>query len=171
MSLDLRSARPDDALAVARVHVRSWQAAYRGLLPDGYLDALRPEDRAPYYDFAPTEPLAPSTIVAVEGDRILGFATTGVSTPTATPHAGELMALYVDPDAWGRGIGRQLIAEARSRLRTLAFTDAVLWVLVGNVRAQRFYERDGWAADGQVRSQRVWGLAVDEIRYRSSLFA
>ena len=37
----LRPAEPDDAMEVARVHVRSWQAGYRGLLPDAYLDGLR----------------------------------------------------------------------------------------------------------------------------------
>jgi hypothetical protein len=42
----LRPAEPADAMAVARVHVRSWQAAYSTLLPAEYLDQLRPEDRA-----------------------------------------------------------------------------------------------------------------------------
>src|SRR3984885_11964090 len=62
----LRPAEPEDAMAVARVHVRSWQAAYRALLPDDYLDQLRPEDRAQSYDFASLDPLKPRTIVAVE---------------------------------------------------------------------------------------------------------
>ena len=41
----LRPAEPVDAIAVAHVHVRSWQVAYRTLMPDDYLDQLRPEDR------------------------------------------------------------------------------------------------------------------------------
>ena len=48
----LRPAEPVDAMAVARVHVRSWQVGYRGLLPDAYLDGLRAEERAERYDFA-----------------------------------------------------------------------------------------------------------------------
>jgi hypothetical protein len=63
----LRPAEPEDAIAVARVHVRSWQAAYRTLFPDDYLDQLRPEDRAQKYDFASLDPLKPWTIVAAEG--------------------------------------------------------------------------------------------------------
>ena len=43
--LTVRRATPEDAAGVAGVHVRSWQVAYRGLLPDDYLDGLRPEDR------------------------------------------------------------------------------------------------------------------------------
>jgi CheY-like chemotaxis protein len=53
----LRPAEPEDAIAVARVHVRSWQAAYRTLLPHDYLDQLRPQDRAKTYDFASLDPV------------------------------------------------------------------------------------------------------------------
>jgi hypothetical protein len=75
----LRPAEPADALAVARVHVRSWQAAYRGLLPDAYLDELRPEDRAEQYDFSNLDPSKPRTMVAVERKSIQGFVTTASS--------------------------------------------------------------------------------------------
>jgi hypothetical protein len=63
-SVELRIARPADALAVAKVHVRSWQVGYRDLLPHDYLDALRPEERAQRYTFGSNDPHAPTTIVA-----------------------------------------------------------------------------------------------------------
>jgi GNAT superfamily N-acetyltransferase len=164
----LRAAQPEDALAVAVVHVRSWQAAYRGLLPDEYLDALRPEDRARRYTFG--EPGAPETIVATEGGgAIRGFAAVGASRDDETRGAGELMALYVDPDRWGRGVGRALMSEARARLAGHGFEEAVLWILAGNARAERFYRIDGWTPDGSRRMGEVWGLTVDEIRYRTRL--
>lgn len=71
-------AQPEDAMAVARVHVRSWQAAYRKILRDEYLNHLRIEDRAAEYDFASLDPSKPRTIVAVDGGMsraIYGFAT------------------------------------------------------------------------------------------------
>jgi hypothetical protein len=69
----LRPADPDDAMAVAHVHVRSWQAAYKTLLPDDYLSQLRPEDRAQKYDFTNIDPLNPRTIVADEDGSIHRF--------------------------------------------------------------------------------------------------
>ena len=48
-------------------------------------------------------------------------------------------------------------------------TEAVLWVLVGNERAQRFYRADGWRPDGAQRRVEVWNVLVDEIRYRCRL--
>ena len=167
--LSVRTATPEDAAGVAGVHVRAWQAAYRGLLPDEYLDALRAEDRMARYRFDVTEPDQPATIVAVDGEVIYGFATTGPALDSSVPNAGILHALYVEPAVWGRGVGRLLMAEARDRLQRQGFLEGVLWVLVGNQRAQRFYRVDGWLPDGSRRDQEVWGITVDEIRYRRPL--
>ena len=163
----LRPARAQDALAVAGVHVRAWQAGYRGLLPDAYLDGLRAEDRARRYTFDATAPDRPQTIVVEVDDAIVGFATTAPAQDV--PGAGELAALHVDPTAWRRGIGAALIAAARARLFDLGFGSAVLWLLVGNSRAARFYEADGWLVAGAPRTAEVWGAQVVEVRYQRAL--
>ena len=167
--MPLRAAEPNDAAAVALVHVRSWQAAYRGLLPDDYLDGLRPEDRATRYTFGDPDPDVPSTVVAVEQGTIRGFATIGPARDDDRPGGGELYALYVDPGSWDTGVGRELMADARRRLSERGHDEATLWVLVGNERAQRFYRIDGWFPDGPSRVDEIWGATVDEIRYRTAL--
>jgi len=165
----LRAARPADADDVARVHVRAWQAAYRGLLADDYLATLRPEERARRYDFETTDPARPQTIVAVDGETLCGFVTTAPARDPDVPGSGEIAALNLAPEAWGRGLGRQLISAARARLVERGFSSAVLWVLVGNVRAERFYAADGWQLDGARKVDEVWGVSVDERRYRRDL--
>jgi ribosomal protein S18 acetylase RimI-like enzyme len=167
--LRVRPARPEDAADVAAVHVRSWQVAYRGLIADGYLDSLRPEDRMARYTFGSRDPRQPSTFVATEDGFICGFATTGPSRDTDVAQRGELFGLYVDPPAWGRGTGRRLMVQSRRHLCRRGFTDAVLWVLVGNERAERFYRADGWLPDGRRQSDEIWGVTVDEICYRRDL--
>lgn len=163
--MKIRKAVPEDALGVARVHVRAWQAAYKGLLPEEYLTALRAEDRAARYEFATKDAAMPQTLVAVEGDTIVGFATTSPSRDEDLSDFGELGALYVEPERWGCGVGRELMAAARGQLAEHGFKDALLWVLVGNARAELFYGADGWRADGMQRMQTVWGVTVDEVRY------
>ena len=175
----LRPAHPDDALAVARVHVRSWQAAYRSLLPGGYLDQLRPEDRAASYDFSGLNPAMPQTIVAcaegapgTQGETpgaILGFASIMPSRDASLSSHGELCALYVDPTHWGHGIGLALLSAARTRLLERGFQNALLWVLVGNQRADRFYRNDGWTPDGIRKTDTLWGVTVEELRYQRAL--
>jgi len=156
-------------MAVARVHVRSWQVAYRNLIPDAYLDQLRPEERAQRYTFGSPDPTIPWTLVAEEAGAILGFATTSPTHDVDLPGYGELCGFYVDPDRWGIGIGRALISAARARLLDLGFRQAALWVLAGNVRAECFYRSDGWAPDGQHRTDETRGFRIDELRYQRTL--
>ncbi len=60
----VRDATPEDALAVARVHVRSWQAGYPGLIDDGFLDRLRPKDRAERYTLGAEREEQPYDVVS-----------------------------------------------------------------------------------------------------------
>lgn len=167
--LSLRGARPADAMDVARVHVRSWQAGYAGLLPEDLLQRLRPEDRAPRYAFGRSPDDGPTTIVSVRDEVICGFATTGSARGGGDTSLGELLALYVDPGFWRMGVGRHLVAAARRQLSGRGFTEAMLWVLVGNRQAEAFYRADGWAPDGARRTDEVWGVTLDELRYRRAL--
>lgn len=166
LGVDLHTARPGNELEVARVHVASWREAYAGLLPASYLDGLEPASRAANYTFGTDDPV---TVLAVDEDRTCGFATTGAARDDDVVGCGELMALYVDPAWLGRGVGRTLMADARVRLGARRFAEALLWVLVGNERAMRFYERDGWRSDGSQRRERVHGVMVEEVRYRRRL--
>src|ERR1700733_13097606 len=117
----LRPAEPVDAMAVAGVHVRSWQAAYRGLLPDAYLDGLRAEDRAQRNGFTSEDVRDPASVLAIEDGTICGFATPAPSRDSDVVDDGEVFALYVDPEWWGRGFGAALVTEARRRLVDLGF--------------------------------------------------
>jgi GNAT superfamily N-acetyltransferase len=167
--VNIRLARQSDTFDIAGVHVRSWQVGYRGLLPEDYLAGLRPEDRASRYRFYDPDPTWPATLVAVESGCIVGFATIGPCADPDPERVGELMALYVDPPSWGTGTGRALMATARGVLAAQGCTQAVLWVLAGNNRAERFYRRDGWIHAGVRRQAEVWGIDMVELRYERAL--
>jgi len=102
-------------------------------------------------------------------EKILGFATTRPSQEPDLPHHGELTALYVDPDSWGRGIGVALVSAARAHLVSLSLRHAYLFTLVDNLRAQHFYKSDQWTPDGLTRTDTVWGAAVHVLRFQRNL--
>jgi ribosomal protein S18 acetylase RimI-like enzyme len=161
----VRPATAADAPAMGRLVVRAWQAAYRGQMPDAYLDWLRAEDRAAYWDGAlRREDLRGVVLVAERDGEVVGFAAAG---PSPDPEgAGELFAINLDPDHWGAGAGRALLEAAQAELGRMGFAESVLWVLPGNARARRFYEIAGWVADGTERTSEVFGVTVPEVRYR-----
>ncbi|GAB2459619.1 hypothetical protein GCM10027265_06000 [Jatrophihabitans fulvus] len=101
---------------------------------------------------------------------MLGFAAFGANRDDdADPGTGELHAIYVDPAAWSTGVGRALMAAAVGGLRAHGDRAAILWVLVGNERAERFYSRAGWQPDGAAKQDTLAGTAVTERRYRRTL--
>jgi ribosomal protein S18 acetylase RimI-like enzyme len=150
---------------MGRLHVRAWQAAYRGQMPDAYLDGLRPEERAAYWlGVLGRDDLQGTILVAVRDGEVTGFAALGPAPDPAG--AGELYAINVDPDHWGVGAGRALLQAAQVELSRLGFAETVLWVLPANARARRVYEAAGWVADGAERTSEVFGVSVPEVRYR-----
>jgi ribosomal protein S18 acetylase RimI-like enzyme len=161
----VRPATVADAPAMGRVVVRAWQAAYRGHMPEAYLDGLRPEDRAAYWDgVLRNEDRRAAVLVVERADEVVGFAAAG---PSPDPEgAGELYAINVDPAHWGTGAGRALLAAAEAELDRMGFAESVLWVVPGNGRARRFYERAGWTTDGAEKTGEAFGVTVAEVRYR-----
>ena len=160
-------------MGIAIVHVRSWQAAYRGLVPQDYLDSLDAEQRRPVWERIVGEAEWPraGTLVAEEGKNVVGFASIcpARDDDKEPANAGELAAIYLLPEAWGKGLGRELMISALSALSDAGFGEATLWVLDTNSRARRFYEAAGWHADGAVKQDARRGFVLNEVRYRRAL--
>lgn len=162
---------PKDAVAIAEIHVGSWQAAYRGQLTDDYLDGLTVGDRLEQHRRTLEEPRADwRTWVAEDGGRLTGFAVTGPSEDAdAKDKTGEVYAIYLDPAEVGTGLGRTLFEHSVGDLRERGFTEATLWVLGTNERARRFYEAAGWKPDGTETNERVDCEMRPTVRYRVTL--
>jgi len=150
MTVTVRDVEPSDADAVADLHVRAWQVAYRGVVPDNVLD--HPDhERARHEGWRyrlehgppPTGDTQNRIFVGQRRERVVGFGHVGRETEAHDHERGEVYGLYVHPVAWGTGVADALMAACLAELRT-RFASAVLWVLRDNPRARRFYERTGW---------------------------
>lgn len=148
----IRPGTREDARAIAEVHVASWRDAYRGLLPDGFLDRLSVDEREAQRAEGFDDPGSPfSVLVAEDAGSVVGFVAYGPSRDDdATEETGEVPAIYVEPGVVGTGVGRALFAAATEGLRERGYRRATLWVLEANERARRFYEKAGWRWDGTV---------------------
>lgn len=169
MGVELRPGTAADAAAIARVHVASWQAAYRGQLPDSFLDSLSVERRTAGW-IASFEDGSVGRVVVADRDGVLvGFATVGSARgDDVDDSVGELYAIYTVPEVWDTGVGTSLHTEALALLAT-EYATAVLWVLHTNDRARRFYERHGWTFDGAEKTEQVGEVDLVEVRYRRAV--
>jgi ribosomal protein S18 acetylase RimI-like enzyme len=166
--LCIRRATLDDADAIAEAHLAAWQTAYRGQLPDEVLDSLTIDAYRTRWRGNLSTPSLFTTRVVETGGRVRGFASTGPARDADLDPArvGELLALYLHPDAWRQGLGQALLEASIAALRDAGFRTVTLWVLETNVRARRFYERAGFAPDGSRQSRPLMGVRLEEVRYR-----
>jgi GNAT superfamily N-acetyltransferase len=170
--MEVRRARLPDAMSIVSVHVRSWQAAYRGLLPQDFLDGLDPANREKAWGPRLANPHGYETALVIEdAGSIEGFAHVcqARDADATAGDVGEVAAIYLLPEVWGKGYGRVLMAKALSTLKDSGFSSATLWVLEGNDRARRFYEAGAWFADGAVKQDELRGFIMNEVRYRRRL--
>ena len=170
-AISVREAVPDDAPAIADIHVRGWKQAYQGIIPDEVLAPLSVAQRQRFWEGEIAEPPhGHATFVAERDGAVIAFASAGPSRDPDAEGAGELYAIYAAPEAWGAGSGRALDPEVRAHLKDRDHHEATLWVLTQNDRARRFYERTGWFADGGTKSENWRDLVtLEEVRYRTRL--
>ncbi len=165
----IRAATVDDAQAIAELHVRSWQSAYRGHFPDAYLEALSVADRLELWT-AVTAKQPPRVGVSAAADGICGFVSlSGSRDDDATATLGEINAMYVDPSRWRAGIGSALMRWALEQATARDWAALTLWVLRDNSGARAFYEAFGWRLDGRTQVDTIGGTEAVEVRYRRAV--
>lgn len=172
-AMQIRPAVVEDAAQIADVHVRSWQGAYRGLMPQDYLDGLDPVQRAEMWVriTSRVDGTRSGVLVAEDGGVVRAFVSFGPTRDEGEDRdrTAEISAIYAAPGAWGTGCGRGLMSAALETLATAGYQQATLWVLDGNARARRFYEVAGFHSDGAEQVDQRDGFALNELRYRRPL--
>lgn len=160
-SITVRPAVLDDAERIAFVHATSWRETYGRFVDD--------PDHSPWFAVEPRIAMWRTnliehtfdTVVALDGDDLVGFAGTHATPPTADEQPvrpEELTMLYVLALAHGSGAGQALLDAA------LGERPASLWVAEDNPRAKAFYRRNGFTADGATSSFGPIERAVRMVR-------
>lgn len=155
-----------DAEAVAALQVRSWQRAYRGMVPDSFLDELQDDSWLDRWREALARPPRDGVhrLVSTAGGHAVAVALCGPASEPTDDRTGQLYVLYTHPDVWDRGHGNALLAEVHRRLADDGHVRALLWVAAENQRSIAFYEHRGWALDGSTQREEVAGATFDEAR-------
>jgi ribosomal protein S18 acetylase RimI-like enzyme len=133
-SIVVRPARLDDVHEIVAIGVRAWEEGYRGVVPPGLVpdaSGLRARIRERIAE------RAQSIAVGVLDGEVRGWVTFGASRDAdAGPSIGEVWALNVHPDAWRRGVGRELVGYALEHLARVPFAEATLWTFRDTPRSR-----------------------------------
>jgi GNAT superfamily N-acetyltransferase len=161
----IREARPEDAPAIAHVHVESWRTTYHGIVAADYLAGLSIEERQTRWAEMLRHPArdACSFIAEDPSGAVIGFASGGPARDAALGYEGDLYAIYL-LDVWqGQGIGRQLAAAVAERLAGSGLRSLLVWVLADNP-ARGFYETLGGQKVVE-REVQIGGQSLAEVGY------
>lgn len=169
----LRQATAADAPIISLIHASSWRSAYRGLLPQDYLDSIADTRWVGIF-----EKLLPEgktrALLACEEQTVCGCISFGELTgmegaPPPPVGWGYVLTLYVHPDHTQKGYGTALLRAAEDSLRLQGYTHSFLYVLDTNLIARRFYEKSGYTWDGTGIDCPVGTATVRDLRYVKEL--
>ncbi|MBX9943037.1 MAG: GNAT family N-acetyltransferase [Reyranella sp.] len=171
----IRRAGRNDAAAIGRVHVETWQSTYAGLLPDVLLVAMSDVRQSAWWSRALADP-GEARGIFVADDQEMGVVGFGSCGPVRDPpeglpggldgreiRVGEVYTLYVEPDFQNRGLGRRLLDVLFRQLKADGCDTAVLWMLADNP-TRFFYEGLGGERVGE-RIDTMAGADVEEVAY------
>lgn len=163
----VRQAEEQDAARLAEIHIAAWQATYRGVMSDEYLDGMDIEHATTNWRRNIVDPRKGTEhLVVVVDDQPAGFAILGPAPGDFGPGVGQPYAINMHPDWWAQGLGSTLLAAAEQKLIELGFISAFLWVEKGNSRAISFYNKHGWLHDGGTLEDTRFDPPVSELRHK-----
>ena len=150
---------PEEIEGKSLVHWQTWREAYDDLLPADFQETMT-LDRCRFF----SQKYPENTLIAMDGKKVVGFISYGNFRDEAI-QAGEIIALYVLKDYYGKGVSKQLMHAAFVALDQ--FSEIYLWVLKDNKRAIAFYQKMGFTFDGQEKILKL-GKPVKELRMMCS---
>jgi GNAT superfamily N-acetyltransferase len=163
--MQIRPAKPADAMKLATVHVQSWRETYSGIIPNHVLDALSVENRAMMWLEITTNRTEKNFVYVAEdaSEGIVGFVSGGAQRDKVLTYRGEVFALYLLQAHQKLGIGRQLFQTMMERLRVEGYDSVLVWVLVQNP-VRHFYEKMGgvYATEKEIE---IGGATLLEVAY------
>lgn len=171
MNTLVRLAQVEDAAQIAEVHVLTWQCAYKGQIPDSYLNSLSIEKRTEGWREQLKNPeKGIHTFVAEVDGRVVGWCTAGVNDDEdVSKETGRIFGIYVHPSFIGKGLKSKLMESALNQLREDGYTKATLWVLDTNEKARKWYQDKGWEIEGKTKVDVRDGFELHETRYAIDL--
>ena len=150
----------DDLLEISNIYECSWKYAYKNIIPQEYLDSI-PKGR--WANRITKDGMF--NLVIIENGLIIG--TSGICRSRWKQYSdyGEIVSIYFLPEYMGKGFGNHLLKRCIEELKRLGFDRILLWVLEDNIRARKFYEKNGFVCSDEYLNDNIGGKEIREVMY------
>lgn len=150
----------DSREEISNIYEQSWRHAYKGIIPQDYLDGIPKGRWCRAFDNPKWH-----TLVMIADGKIIGSSSYCASRFEKFSGMGEIISIYFLPEYCGKGYGKHLLSRAVDELKAMGFTDIFLWVLEENRNARRFYEKCGFSFSGESLMDNIGGKDLVELQY------
>ena len=160
--MEIRHLAPgDDLNEISSIYENSWKYAYKGIIPQEFLDSI-PEGRWA----GKLNAEGRDNLVLIADGKLAGTACICSSRWDDHPGCGEIVSIYLLPEYMGKGLGGDLLERCTEELKKKGFRRVILWVLEENTRARHFYEKHGFVCAGEYLNDCIGGKDLREVLYR-----
>ncbi|TPR23157.1 GNAT family N-acetyltransferase [Apilactobacillus timberlakei] len=128
--------KDDNFMDISKLYLKTWQTAYKNILPKSLLDKMNLETWKPKKRWK-------DTIIATKDNKIVGVCSFGKIRHSNDCKFGEIYPLYIDPEQQKLGIGKRIINKAIKDLIKSNYEKILLWVIYNNYSAINFYKKMG----------------------------
>lgn len=166
MKITFRLAVPQDALDMAEVIMRSWEEAYKDIIPHDFI--LAKNATRPSLFKRVTVDNQSNYVIECDG-KIAGIMK--IAEPQdndVNDDFYELHSIYLHPKYYRKGIGSKAVEFACEKAIQIGKKYMNVWVIKDNINAIKFYEKQGFIADGVTKTVE-YGKVLEDIRMRKSL--
>ena len=170
---NIRIANKFDVISISEVHAATWREAYKGLINRNYLKKIYDRLWVPKFTQILNDGEYMVALYTVDGE-ITGCITYGKEQDFIIPTSdenekrnkmAEIVTFYVLPEYWGTKQGYKLATFAEKKLKKEGYNGCYVWVLCGNERAIKFYERFGFKEENIFTKSIVGKEVTTEQRY------
>ncbi len=162
-TIEIRQATDADIPAIAHIINEAWKAAYAGIIPQSYLDAMRTEDKATRLREGLERVSHMRYFVFCKDGSVVGAASLHRARNDDMPDAAEFSFFYFLPEVWRQGYGTKLLDFLKRESANAGFLRICCWVLEENQRAVSFYESQGLLRDGTRQTETIV-IPLEEVR-------
>ncbi|KZL92488.1 mycothiol acetyltransferase [Clostridium magnum DSM 2767] len=164
VKISVKRVTKEDVKIISNIYALSWKTAYRGLIPQKYLDELRDDFWVGTFENWITTKVITADILSVDNFPVGGIAY-GKSRDEKLTDWGEIVSIYVHPDHYRLGYGKILLDTALKFMREDGYKKCYLWVLEQNENAKCFYEKNGFRCNKDQFEFQIMGKQLTDLRY------
>jgi len=164
MGITIRCATVEDAPAISEIYALSWKTAYRGMVPQQYLDELKLNFwKAKFENWIGKNEMKADILYADKAP--VGCVAYRKARDEQFAGWGEIVSIYIHPSHYRKGYGKMLLDTALRNLKIDGYQDCYLWVLAENCNAQQFYKKNGFIDNGDKCECEIMGKQLTDLRY------